>query len=151
MPVPDPLSSDPVVGTQIAQGGMPTRHERRIYGRALHRMPTFCKRSEDAFDYHVDLTGWLERDETVEAASAWCTQDQASGEGDLSIYRVTFGDTGALVWTINGADQGSAVISCRISTSGGRSILIRFRIKTEGTPSEIIVFGDDVTVIVGPL
>lgn len=144
-----PLSSKAVVGSPIAEDSMPFRYERRVHDRGLFMVEALRKRSEDVLDYHLDFTHWLESGETVESARAWVEPMGAPTPGDLFVFKVQFGDSGALVWLANGADGGRALVYVRVGTSGGRFKLVRFAIFTRGVPTDLVFFSGDATVTVG--
>lgn len=144
-----PLSSKAVVGSPIAEDSMPFRYERRVHDRGLFMVEALRKRSEDVLDYHLDFTHWLEAGETVESARAWVEPMGEATPGDLFVFKVQFGDSGALVWLANGADGGRALVYVRVGTSGGRFKLVRFAIFTRGVPTDLVFFSGDASVTVG--
>lgn len=137
-----------VIGTPMTESDVPFRFLRRVSMRGLFLLDTLFKRSEEVLDYQIDLSHWLESDETIEAARAWCVPDGPPTDADAFVLRAQFSQTCVLVWMANGVDGGRAIAHCRIVTSKGRSILVRFMIRTRGVPGTLVLFGsgDDVTV-----
>lgn len=142
-----------VIATPMSDDDVPFRLQRRVSRRGLFLLDTHFKRSEDVLDYQIDLSHWVESGETVEAARAWCVPDGPETDADAFVLRAQFSTTCVLVWMANGADRGRATAHCRIVTSQGRSILVRFMLRTRGTPGTLVLFGtgDDVTVGVVPV
>lgn len=138
------------IGVQISQDRLPTRHYRRLYaGASKTRATCFQKRSEDALDYHIDLTNWLETAESIESALATCESAVPAQAGDINCYRVEFGDTGALVWLSNGRDNIKYSVQCRIATSQNRILLVGFCVLTRGTPTVLTVNAHPTVTVVG--
>ena len=97
--------------------------------RGLLLIDRLEKRSEDSLDFFIDLWAWLEPSEVVAGARAWAEP------GDLRIYKLEYADAGVLVWAADGVDRSSNTVFCRVTTSAGRSKLVRFKVYTRGTPS----------------
>lgn len=128
--------TDAVVETVGAAASLifPIRHQRRITfagGNALYR---YDKAEPETLDYWIDLTRWMEPDESITAAVAWA--DNAA----LQIPQVRFDDAWLVLWLAGGGFEARSSIEVMITTSRGRDVSCRLVLVSHGQPQAPVYF-----------
>lgn len=129
----------------ILSGELPRSNDRLIiYKDACCALPFECKRAEDLLDYTVDMMRWLEPNEDVIGAAAWCEPDS------LIMTRLEYTATGVVAWIAGGGDDVRQTVNIEVSTSLGRIKLVQFVVHTKGVADDLAIISvDDIQVTVG--
>lgn len=146
--MPDISDPGPVVtGSPIGEALLPVGKQRRLFDKGPHMAQMIHKRGEDTLDWFIDLLRWLEPNESITS----CTAQRQTG--DLTIQRLQFAPTGALVWLTGGTDGVRHSVNVLVTTSRASVKLIRFSVLTRGSGAAIppplpVISIDSVTVII---
>lgn len=132
--------------TPIPDSQLPLDNDRRIIvdSTGCCSIAYFDKRSEELLDYFIDMMKWLEPNEVIIGAAAWCEP------GTLFNTRLEYASTGVVAWLAGGADNVRHTVNVQISTSLGKIKLVQFVLQTYGVASELAIVtavGDTVTII----
>lgn len=127
-----------VVGTRIPESALPILKHRRVIDMGAHMMQMVHKRAEDNLDYFFDLARWLEPGEIISGARASVSPDT------LVVTKLNYADTGVVVWIAAGADGARYTVNVTITTSLGKTKLLRFVMLTRG--DSVVLYVSDVTV-----
>lgn len=134
-----------VYARPILSGELPISNDRKIvYLDSCCALPFETKRAEELLDYTVDMMNWLEPNEDVIGAVAWCDPDS------LIMTRLEYTATGVVAWLAGGGDDVRQTVNVEVSTSLGRIKLVQFIVHTFGTAENLaIVTAADIDVNVG--
>lgn len=134
-----------VYARPILNGEPPRSNDRKIiYLDSCCALPFETKRAEELLDYTVDMMNWLEPNEDVIGAAAWCDPDS------LIMTRLEYTATGIVAWLAGGGDDVRQTVNVEVSTSLGRIKLVQFIVHTFGTAEDLaIVTANDIAVDVG--
>lgn len=131
--------------TPIPDNQLPLDNDRRIIvdSTGCCSIAYFDKRSEELLDYFIDMMKWLEPNEVIIGAAAWCEP------GTLFNTRLEYASTGVVAWLAGGADGVRHTVNVQISTSLGKIKLVQFVLQTYGVATDLaIVNAEGDTVIV---
>lgn len=131
--VPKPVSSEDVTGTPVTDASLPARNMRAFPYSGSDFLSRFEKRCEDRLDYVVDLSRWLEPDETIVAATGNTTP------AELVMDSLNYSPVRLLVWLSAGDDDARYEVDVRVSTSRGKVALVRFVVGTNDDPAATVV------------
>lgn len=106
----------------------PVRHQRRIIFTGGNHLDRHDKAEPETLDYWVDLTRWMDADESITAAVAWA--DNAA----LAIPKVQFDDAWLVVWLAGGGFEARSNVQVMITTSRGRDVSCRMVLVSHGQP-----------------
>jgi len=135
-----------VYARPILSGLLPLSNDRVItYSPSCCSLPFEEKNANEVFDYTVDMMRWLEPNEDVIGASAWCDPDS------LIMTRLEYTATGVVAWLAGGGDNERQTVNVQVSTSLGKIKLVQFVVQTCGVSGELtLVTVDNDAVTVGP-
>lgn len=131
--------------TPISESQLPLDDDRRIYvdGSGCCSIAFFTQRAEELLDYYLDLMRWLEPNEEIIGAAAWCDPDS------LIVTRLEYAPTGVVAWLAGGGDGVRQTVNVQISTSLGKIKLVEFVVQTYGVAEDLAIVnaeGDHVYV-----
>lgn len=132
--------------TLIDDNQLPLDYDRRILvdSTGCCSLSYLTKRSEELLDYFVDMMKWLEPNEVIIGAAAWCEPES------LINTRLEYASTGVVAWLAGGADNVRHTVNVQISTSLGKIKLVQFVLQTYGVADDLaIITVEGEAVVVG--
>lgn len=121
--------------TPIPDNELPLDNDRRIIvdSTGCCSLAYETKRSEELLDYFIDMMKWLEPNEVIIGAAAWCEP------GTLINTRLEYASTGVVAWLAGGVDNVRHTVNVQISTSLGKIKLVQFVLLTHGVASDLAI------------
>lgn len=129
--------------TEIPDSQLPYDDDRRIRydGTGCCSVQLFQKTANELLDYYVDMMRWLEPNEQIIGATAWCEPNS------LLITRLEYASSGVVAWLYGGGDKIRQTVKIQIFTSSGRIKEVDFIVQTTGTADSIPVVEVDGTQV----
>lgn len=146
MPLNEPNQTiSKVYGQPILGEELPYSNDRLIqYSPSCCTLPFEYKHANELFDYIIDMMSWLEPNEVIIGAAAWCDPDS------LIATRLEYAPTGVVVWLAGGGDGVRQTVNIEVSTNLGRIKIVQFIVQTTGIADELaLVTVEDDQVVVG--
>lgn len=132
--------------TEIPDSQLPYDDDRRIRydGTGCCSVQLFSKTANELLDYYVDMMRWLEPNEQIIGAAAWCEPNS------LLITRLEYASSGVVAWLYGGGDKIRQTVKIQIFTSTGRIKEVDFIVQTTGVANLIPVVNiEDEQVYIG--
>lgn len=132
--------------TEISDSQLPYDDDRRIRydGTGCCSVQLFSKTANELLDYYVDMMRWLEPNEQIIGAAAWCEPNS------LLITRLEYASSGVVAWLYGGGDKIRQTVKIQIFTSTGRIKEVDFIVQTTGVADSIpVVTLEDQQVFIG--
>lgn len=120
-------------GTAGAASDFPMRHDRTMTYSGPLSLVRWQKLSMESLDYALDMSDWLEVDESITDAGAWPDDDA------LYVPRLLFRGAQIVIWLSGGADGERFTVQLRIVTSRGRIAVFRFIVLTRGEAGALVM------------
>lgn len=122
-----------LVGTPMPALALPTTQARRVVDRGPYLTDLRHKRAEEALDYWVDMSTWLQPHETIERVEATATDPR------LILFRLGFDDRHAILWLAGGRDRARHIVRLTVKTSLGATKVFEFALRVDGEADFVLV------------